>query len=289
MLYYNNPEIQSYKEFYLKRAKSIYPMFWMAWFSFYFMYAVKNHSLFYNGHPFSILLSIAGVDEYFSYTKLSHYNLLGEWFLGAIILLYILYPFLLKLLKYPIIASVGIVVLYIWQIYTDVFEIESKFNLISCIISFWFGILFIKYYIQIEKLVNNRKSLIALFLCFMALLFIPFEVLGVNLICHVMGIFLFLILFFGGTRDTGKGILKKIMLLVGKLSYPIFLVHHRIIYQVVSKMRILFEGKEIVMMEVLGLVITFLLTIIIAGLLYLMNDRFKKLIIGIKEKMDKRD
>ena len=93
VLYYNYPKITSTKRFYFKRWKSIFPSYYICFFYFYLKNVFKFHKLFYKGHWSKLFLTLFGMDGYLSY-RINSYYLIGEWFLGAIIIIYFLYPFL---------------------------------------------------------------------------------------------------------------------------------------------------------------------------------------------------
>ena len=87
VLYYNYPKIYSLKKFYYKRWKSIFPPFYICYFYFFLTEAFNSHKLFSRGHWTKIIYTLLGIDGYLSY-KIKTYYLVGEWFLGAIIILY---------------------------------------------------------------------------------------------------------------------------------------------------------------------------------------------------------
>ena len=98
VLYHNYKEIGKLTVFYYKRWKSIFPMFYITFLFFFIRNVVISNSFFYNGKPWRLLLSIFGLDGYFAY-RFPGYYIVGEWFLGAIVFLYILYPIFLKLIQ----------------------------------------------------------------------------------------------------------------------------------------------------------------------------------------------
>ena len=94
VLYYNYPKIKSVKRFYFKRWKSIYPSYYICFLYFFLRTAFNLKKLFFKGHWSKIFLTLIGMDGYLSY-RIRTYYLIGEWFLGAIIIIYILYPLIL--------------------------------------------------------------------------------------------------------------------------------------------------------------------------------------------------
>ena len=85
---------------------------------------------------------------------------MGEWFTGAIVIIYYLFPIIVHIFNrnkilIPIFLFFGFVIMT----KTTFFEISKCRNLISCISSFYFGIIFIKY----KKLFLNSKVIFTAF------------------------------------------------------------------------------------------------------------------------------
>lgn len=274
LLYKNNSTIMSYKSFYVKRWKSIFPMFYMAFLIFYIPTAVSNHSLFYLGKPFSMILTLLGMDGYFLY-KIPNYYLLGEWFLGAIIFLYILYPLFLKFLSKPILTTCILVLLHIWQVYTDFFTIHNFFNLISCLISFWLGMLFMKYYVNIMNFLNAGKVIILAILT-VPFILIKFSLIPNNFVIHLLGYILFVLSFYFGNIIMKNKYISKSCTFVSYISYGIFLLHHQLLFRVLGNFsNISFTGSVFLLMGmyVLCMISAYILTKLCNYIMHFLKNR----------------
>ena len=102
---------------------------------------------FYNGRPKTMLLSLAGMDGYLSYSYPQNYYFIGEWFLGALVCLYLIYPLLTLCMKYckiltTLLLGAGTLAFH-WNL--PFFQIPRERNLIVCLFAFWLGMLFIRY------------------------------------------------------------------------------------------------------------------------------------------------
>ena len=102
LLYKKYGAVQEIKPFYLKRAKAIYPPFWIL--SLYIPLSIIRHLItdgnaFFMGSPLTLLLTVVGFDGYLKLFGVSTYAFCGDWFVGAIVLLYLLYPLLAKCYK----------------------------------------------------------------------------------------------------------------------------------------------------------------------------------------------
>lgn len=97
--------------YYRKRAKSLYPMYWIAFFSITSIEFIRNHGL-GNGSNWEFLVSIIGLDGYSLLMGWEgyHFYQVGEWFLGCIILMYLFFPLLYELYKRNWQATAGAVI-----------------------------------------------------------------------------------------------------------------------------------------------------------------------------------
>ena len=229
MLYHSHQDIPSLKQFYLRRARSIFPMFYVTFLVFYIGNVIKFHSLFYRTDcsPWTLLLTLIGMDGYLRYAIMNYY-IVGEWFIGPIIILYLLYPLLLKGIKrLPATTTSIVIALYFSLLINNIFTMDSFRNIFSCIISFYFGMLLFKYKEYLES--NKVLAIAAVIMVLEAAVPLPFSQ---NLSTHLLGFALFIVLYRVGIYACKIKEVEKLSLFLGKLSYPIFLVQHEIVTRV---------------------------------------------------------
>lgn len=107
------------KAFYQKRIKAIYPPFWIL--SLYIPLSMIRHlmtdgNIFFLGNPLSLLLTVIGFDGYIKLFGINTYAFCGDWFVGAIVLLYLLYPLLAKCYRnFPVVTLIVLAGLYAAQ------------------------------------------------------------------------------------------------------------------------------------------------------------------------------
>ena len=230
VLYYNYPKIKNIKSFYFKRWKSIFPPYYICYTYFFLKISFSNHKLFFEGQWTKLFLTIIGLDGYLSY-RFKTYYLVGEWFLGAIIIIYLIYPFLILLINYNsiIINNIVLIFFYILMYNTNLFLIGKNRNIITCITSFYFGI---ETYRFKKIFISNRISFCFFFVVLLFLSKIHIKS-GFILIYQIQGFSLFIVLF-----QIGKYAMKTnfniIFIEISKLSYSIYLFHHRIIIDILS-------------------------------------------------------
>jgi len=256
-LYYNwNDRMRSLKgkggvlDFYKKRFLAIFPMFYIGWAVCYLMTAISFGRLWNWGGPYrKLLLTLFGIDGYFLYRGLNYYTI-GEWFLGAIIMLYLLYPLLQLLMnKAPVMATVIITGLFALNTgrrlvpfmagYNARVIISDNINIITCLFSFWIGLILIK----IGRRLINRVSLVISLILSFIIMIIPMPV-STLILSPILAVCFFIILsYISVTLDEKLKKRKVYDTVIGffsKYSYPIFLVHH----VTIQKMITLFSGKE---------------------------------------------
>lgn len=228
LLYYNHQEPENLKLFYYKRWKSLMPDFYGAFLCLYAAQVIKNGSFFYNGRPATLLLTLIGQDGYF-FELIPNYYLLGEWFLGAIIILYVLYPVLAKMInKKEILTLVVIAGLYVLSLLTDISYIKDFRSIFSCVFSFTLGI-----EIQKHKIYRYRWLAIPALICFVIGNFL-IRNSGDNLSSHAGGVLLFFTLFSCGSLIYQSGALGRLSDFLSGISYDVFLIHHVLLVQIVK-------------------------------------------------------
>ena len=228
VLYFNYPKIISLKKYYYKRWKSIYPAYYICFLYFFFANVFETHKLFYNGHWTKLFYTLIGLDGYLSY-RLKTYFISGEWFLGAIILIYILYPILLFLININILFIFLITFIGYFLMYkANIFIIIKDMNLFTCIISFCFGIITIKY-----KRIFYENKIIFCGSLFLLILFCFIKLNAFILIFQLQGFFLYISLIHLGSFIMSKRKLSVIKE-ISKISYSIFLIHHRLIINILA-------------------------------------------------------
>ncbi len=228
VLYYNYENVENIKSYFYKRWKTIYLPFYICYFVFFVEKVILSKKIFWGGNPIRLVLSLIGLDGYLSY-RLPNYYLVGEWFLGAIILIYLLYPLIVivqnkNIFIFPVILITG----YIIQYATDIFVISNFWNLFTCLGSFYFGILFIKYKAKFFETI--KSSIIALIL-FLFVLFLNFNV---TLKAQILGILLFVFLVAFGELLLKNNVINKIISFISSISFYIFLLQHQVILHILK-------------------------------------------------------
>ncbi len=215
--------------FYYKRWKTIVFPYVLVFLYAYLINVATTGKFFYLNIPkWILILSFFGIDGYVYWIQ-ETYFITGVWFVGAILLIYLLYPLLHILFKNVRIALGSILVLFI--VYELIrsngwFSFPVDINPVTCILSFSIGMMLAK----TEKLF--KKYLF--FLSFLCVIFIilPFPIeVSHNTKELIVGWLLFILLSNIGYYIKSERF-NTMMSSLNKASYPIILVHLPIIHLV---------------------------------------------------------
>lgn len=229
-LFYNHEKLKlkDLKTYYINRFKGIFPMFYMIWLFCFYQKAAVSGTLFYNGNPKSLLLTLFGMDGYLSYRFPQNYYIIGEWFLGALILLYIAYPLLtwcMAHIEIPTTVFLAAATLSLLK-FQPYFRIQIDRNLITCMFAFWLGMVFIKHKeVLSAKWITVVFGLSALFLICVK---VP---LPAFLCAQLIPIGLFLILYQLGGIILKVPAAKRFFRYSAGISYGIFLTQNVVLSQ----------------------------------------------------------
>lgn len=271
MYVYGQKEKIELKTFFKKRFLSLYPMFWIAYIAC-FLYLFYINKGFSTTVPYwRFIFTIIGFDGYLS-TFTSTFYLLGEWFLGCIVLIYLVIPFLIKAVKkQPILTFAISLLIYILLVLFYNLPLPVSVVFLTRLPEVIFGMLFVAY-IKKVKLIYLIPSLAVL-----ALNTILAPQFNDSFQTTYVGIASFMVLVYV-SQFLKLGIIENICSEIGKYSYAIFLVHHQVISQLTSKFNLdtLTRGNSYLLF-----ILCFSVTFVLAKLLfnsekYLMSQVFKK-------------
>ena len=234
--YKNNDSYKGSKVFYYRRWRAMMPAYIMVWSFAYFLKVAEYGKFFYYNIPKArILLSLIGLDGYFTWIGQTYF-ITGEWFLGAVLILYFCYPFLRKAFeKHYLIVVALTFVAYEVRMNAPTLKIENIFVMpeavspFTCILCFEIGMLMATHY---DKIASNYF----VFTCFaisIIMLTIPFG--GNNITKEILtGSVLLVCLNTIGERLCRVNRIEVIISTLSGLSYYTFLLHHSIIYKVLE-------------------------------------------------------
>ncbi|MBR1495961.1 MAG: acyltransferase [Acidaminococcaceae bacterium] len=235
--------------FYQKRIKSIFPIYYLCYFftflTLFYAYGVLpvNHS------PLTFPLTLLGLDG-FLYELLPNLYLCGEWFVGFILIFYLVFPLLRKF----VLAANGLTKVCFYLTYAGFYIALTQTNLIQELIpldatrnpvlrlpEFLFGMEWAKRERESKGVKGKRLALAAgcLFL-FLFVTFVPLPTghLPVALICGITS-FLMLDAIAGmAEKFSAKKSMRLCVSVIGvisKYSFAVILTHHNLIALLIWK------------------------------------------------------
>lgn len=250
------------KLYFKKRFLKLYPMFWIAYIIiFLYNFYCSGHIPYLN--KFKMLITIAGMDGYLLYLEPNFY-IIGEWFLGAIILVYLLFPILKYISdKFPKIYIITLTIASLLLCIFNPFKIHPSRNIISCIFCFSIGMYFEKYVKEI-KIYHFIVAMIIASIIYFIKLNLHFTIL-----MNILGILMFVI-FVYISKFINIAMLKELCVYIGKYSYAIFLLHHYILVKIIDK----FKGMYLSITETMCLfLMSFLIIMVFSIILSKLTDK----------------
>ena len=216
------------KKFYKKRFLSIYPMFWMAYIIAFAYFCVKNHMMPGTGTPkVNFIFTILGLDGMLA-AYIPTFYILGEWFLGTIILMYLLFPLLRTgVNQKPVLTAAAVLV-----IYAVMFLLEDRVNISIIVLTRLPEIVFGMYFVRWGKKVDWKMALSAFLILIVNGVVAPswssmLQTTYVGIASFIVLVFLSYYLKFSAC--------EKFCDVISKYSYAIFLVHHVIIAGIMAR------------------------------------------------------
>lgn len=276
MYNYGDRESLDLRTFYTKRAKTLYPMFWVAFVVANILLFVRNNGyIFVPRHKITVIFSLFGMDGYASAFGVGTFYTLGEWFLGFIILFYIVFPLLrVGVNKMPIATVCIVLTLYAVTVafftFYQIPRVPSDILLTTRLPELVFGMIFVKF---IKKVPHWLAAVSFVILALQQLT----HILKDNIAVTVVGILAFLLLSYIGELVKSFKPLSACTKFISAYSYPIFLVHHVLIMQVFTVIYPVWLNRW----QAYGLLIAEFVVILV---LSVMLKRFTNLIVGFASK-----
>lgn len=220
------------RRFYLRRITSIFPMYYIAWIIFTWYGLLRTHTL-NDAVPLqALILTILGMDGYLLYLAPNFYRM-GEWFLGCILLLYLLFPLLhAAIRKHPAASALAVLSAYgVTLIFYPFAMPQDRFVLMNLPI-FCFGM----YYEFYGSILSSGVRKILQLACSVFLLTALFfgKKLGIPHNLFLIGISGYVSVMYAAQYLIRFPLVTRICTIISKYSFPIFLVHHIVAYRLES-------------------------------------------------------
>lgn len=217
------PVEQSPLTFYKKRAKAIYPLFWLAWAVCFSLRFVSKPGYYAGTKTITLLLTFTGLDNFAVAAGWvgMDFACVGEWFLGSILFIYLLFPLLQRGLRRNPWVTWIVALLVCLPIHLAGWDA----HLVAIhILEFMAGMALL----QMTRGVRAGLAVV----CAVAT---PFcQSLDTKITCALFSVVAFVLLE-EASRLLDRPWPRAICAKLAKLSYAVFLVHHVLIQRMVEK------------------------------------------------------
>ena len=259
--------------FYQKRFLSIYPPFWTAFFILFCLYILPMGQ----GLSRRLVFSAVGFDGYLSLYGINTCYIIGEWYIGVIVSLYLLFPVLYELIhRYPLPSAIALAVAYTAGVLLYSGSRQPETLVSFRILDFSIGIYF---WIYRDRL-GGYTALAALGATLLLML--------VPLPCSYMfpaalqGASVFIVLYELGNRfaslsSAAAERLRKLVSFTAGYSYMFFLIHHFVLMVVLKPYLVGLEGKKrYCLMLLVSFALTFVLSVMFQSMTEHLVAMFRK-------------
>ncbi len=275
---YGQRDNLSLRNFFVRRSMKIYPPFWLM--NLYIVFTMARHWLaegnpFFLGNPLKLLLTVLGIDGLAQAYGFQTYFFGGEWFIGAILLLYLLFPCLAAAYR----RKPGLLLEVLLVGYTLQFLLPIDLDYYMNILPFTLVLKFVFGFVLAGSL-EKMKNKVFLGSCFaLAVLLLAIDIPGIlkaDFLGFVFALTIFPLLLFCGHLGEKSSFLHSVIGWLAAISYPAFLVQH----VVIKWMQLLFQkvfglwGMEFDAWVCFGLLwITFAVILVAALVLKWVTDK----------------
>lgn len=223
-------------DFYKKRFAKILIPFYITVFLYFLVIVIINrsiHGIFPTGTPkWRVIFTVLGIDAWLSMYGISTFSLggIGEWFLGCIIIMYLLFPLLrFLMMKSRKLFFIGATCIYLIIIYNYHSDVAMNLNILVKGYEFILGMLIGYCFREFDKkLACITVPLVVFFFTSSS---------GIN-INYALKITILAVAFWVSVSYLEPYLAKrklKILNIISSYSYEVFLVHHIIIYTLTPK------------------------------------------------------
>lgn len=220
-------------KFYSRRALNIFPPFWIAFFIATAVDFFMNHGL-PTASPWNLTFSFAGLDGYLSCLNLIpwEYYKVGDWFLGCIVLIYLVFPLVYPLLnKHPGIMSVftaGLFAAGLLCIQWQIPALNGSISILLCLAEMMLGMLYYRFSLHQRTSVSLLVTASAFLLAIILRNQISTTILTLAAACFL---FTLLMAASGFIKSPTVG---KMLQSLSVQTYSVFLIHHWLITKLVK-------------------------------------------------------
>lgn len=265
------------KNYYIKRFFRVLVPFYVVYGLFVLWFLWMTHqgpAAIYDADvkPVSIIFTLLGMDAYVSSFGIPTYSVgIGEWFLGALVMMYIIFPLLRwaliknKWLALAVMTIYFVVIVSIYHLFPFAKLVPGFTNFLVKVYEFFLGMFFVT---VIDKVPKWLKLYVTIPVIVFFLVYPDSLDYNQNVLILIQNLAFFL--FFMGLEDVFNKIprvMKGVTACCG-ISYEFFLIHHKVIdYMTLQRIGVPFSNKDILVLFVEEIVVILLLTFAVKAFL----------------------
>ena len=276
-------------EFYKKRLLRVLVPFYIAYFiAFCIKCANLNSTHIFNASipKINLLYTVFGMDEYMMSGGVQTFTLgVGEWFLGCIMICYLLFPLIYYMDKNC--SYVLFIIFTAYYIFVNVYYesfnyiMPQHFTILCQIYHFYLGI-----YLMDKEFLDNINYFIVLLMCIIVVYtyksLTQYDLID-NFKTTIVVSAIFIIFMKLNKLFDKINVLKTISNISSNLSFEFFLIHHVVIYETDILLRFMkLNIEQVVCLFIFELLFTIFLALVINGITKLIYNLFSNIFLCIK-------
>lgn len=239
----NNFDLKTYIK---KRIANIYPYFWICYIVVAVFLFLSFSTVCLGNDPVRLLITFLALDGFFHSTISNTYYLIGEWFIGFILFVYILFPIVAWLKNKNIYVAITVVLIlsYITIQNTDyigdhffLWNKDPFWNPFSRLPEILLGALII----DLLQLRNKKLNCFIAVLAFLYVLIVNKYILEHYRDYNIWGIsvwamtFVVIVCLYENIKI--PNVIREIILFLSEYSFVAFLLHHQLINYMITKIQ----------------------------------------------------
>ena len=264
----------SLKKYYAGRFRRLLVPFYLTVLILYVLAFAVHHRppvVFTRGTPaWRYIFTVLGVDEWVSMHGTSTFSVgIGEWFLGALVILTVLFPlFRFCMARRPVLFFAACLGIYLYVVFAGRFSVAPHMNLLLKGFEFVLGMYFGRYCRRFPKAVRIAAVPAALLLC-TGLVALPVPA-ALKITLAAAAVFAAVSALEPLLQKRNTAWLEK----AASYSYPVFLVHHQVIFRMTPGFAPYYSGALSVAVFFL---VELAVMLILGFLLKILSDRVLRL------------
>lgn len=234
-LFYKYNRKFSVSKYFFKRARKIYPLFYLMTIIFFLRILIIAPNFLENIPYYSYFLSILGLDGYLS-ARAGSVGFAGDWFIGLMLLIYLLYPLLCKAnKKIPFCTLLILEILYVIWFRFDLINISSiYFPIIFGVLGVYIGMMLNRY----KNYIFNKPIVFIFAFVFVAVSCI-FDLKYGYFLNTVFYTCAFICIYYIGKLLCKNEFIALLLAFLSKYSYGVLLCQHQIILIILQYFQII--------------------------------------------------